>query len=126
MLDELYADWLAAKREEAEAVAKRRETEDKLVELLGINASAEGTTRLESGQYKVKVEGRVSRTVDAEKLQDLAAEAGLTDHLSSLFRWKPEISMTAWRKADPAITHALSGAITTKAGRPSFSVEIKE
>ena len=62
------------------------------------------------------------RVFNEEKLQELAAEAGLTDHLSSLFRWKPEINMEAWKNASYEITIPLSGAITAKPGRPSFSI----
>jgi hypothetical protein len=64
--------------------------------------------------------------VDSEKLQELAAEAGLTDHLSTLFRWKPEIEMKAWKATDPSITSALADAITVTPGRPSFTITIKE
>ena len=48
---------------------------------------------------------------------------GLSDHLATLFRWKPEINMKVWDRADPAITSALAGAITTKPGRPSFAIQ---
>ena len=45
--------------------------------------------------------------VNSDKLQELAAEHGLTDHLPSLFRWKPEINMTVWKAADASITTPL-------------------
>jgi hypothetical protein len=56
----------------------------------------------------------------------LAAEAGLSDHLGSLFRWKPEINATAWKQADNSITNPLLGAITSTPGRTSFSITFKE
>jgi hypothetical protein len=68
------------------------------------------------------VEGRINRKVDADKLQAIAAEAGLTEHLSSLFRWKPEIAMSAWKAASPNITTPLLDAITATPGRPSFTI----
>ena len=69
---------------------------------------------------------RSDRKVDSAKLQELAAEAGLSDHLPNLFRWKPEINMAVWRATDEAITRPLAGAITVKPGRPSFKITIKE
>jgi hypothetical protein len=72
----------------------------------------------------VKIAGRIDRKVDGDKVQELAAEHGLTDHLSRLFRWKPEINMAAWKASDPSITQALAPAITAKPGRPSFAIEL--
>ena len=70
-----------------------------------------------------EVVGRIDRKVDADKVQELAAEHGLTDHLSTLFRWKPEINMAIWKAADESITKPLAAAITAKPGRPSFTIE---
>ena len=64
----------------------------------------------------------LDRKVNSAKLQDLAAEYGLTDHLSSLFRWTPEVNVSAWDSADPRITAPLLDAITTSNGRPSFTI----
>jgi hypothetical protein len=93
---------------------------------LEVPETLDGTVNHKHGLYVVKVEGRINRKVDAEKVQELAAEAGLTDHLSSLFRWKPEINMTVWKQTSPEITTPLLGAITSSNGRPSFSIAIKE
>ena len=49
-------------------------------------------------------------------MQELAAEFGLTEHLASLFRWKPEINMAVWKATDEAITKPLAAAITAKPG----------
>lgn len=118
--------WLDAKEAEAAAVERRREVEDALSKLLQVDPMREGQETKEAGDYKVKVTCRMTRKVDADTLQELALEAGLSDHLSSLFRWKPEINMKEWKASAPEITSALAGAITTTAGRPSFSIEIKE
>jgi hypothetical protein len=122
----LADEWLAAKAAESAAIAKRRKIEDDLVKALEVPDTLDGTVNHKHGLYVVKVEGRINRKVDAEKVQELAAEAGLTDHLSSLFRWKPEINMTVWKQTSPEITTPLLGAITSSNGRPSFSIAIKE
>lgn len=120
----LSASWLIAKQAEADAIANRRSIEDQLASIANVSADLEGTETLEAGQYTVKIVGRIDRKVDADKLQEIAIEHGLMDHLSSLFRWKPEINAAAWKQADPAIVRPLADAITAKPGRPSFKITI--
>ena len=120
----LSAFWLIAKQAEADAIANRRSIEDQLASITNVSADLDGTETLEVGQYTVKIVGRIDRKVDADKLQEITIEHGLTDHLSSLFRWKPEINATAWKQADPAIVRPLADAITAKPGRPSFKITI--
>lgn len=122
----LSASWLIAKQAEADAIANRRFIEDQLASIANVSADLDGTETLEAGQYTVKIVGRIDRKVDADKLQEIAIEHGLMGHLSSLFRWKPEINATAWKQADPAIVRPLADAITAKPGRPSFKITIKE
>lgn len=122
----LYQEWINAKAKESAAVAHRRHIEDMLVEHLNFDVSNEGTTTYKTDGMVVKVTNRINRTIDSDKLQELAAENGLSDHLTSLFRWKPEMNMTAWKATDQAITGPLREAITAKNGRPSFSIVPKE
>jgi hypothetical protein len=118
----LYQRWIDAKEAEKAAIDLRRSLEDELVMDLDIAKTLDGTQNIEADGYKIKVVGRLDRKVNADKLQDLAAEHGLTQHLSSLFRWKPEVNATAWKSADPLITAPLQDAITTSNGRPSFTI----
>lgn len=118
----LYQDWIKAKADEAAATKLRRDIEDQLVKQFAIPENLEGTKNLEADSFKIKIEGRINRKVNGDKLQELAAEHGLTEHLSSLFRWKPELNMTLWKAADAAITTPLLDAITATAGRPSFTI----
>lgn len=122
----LCAQWREAKDAEAEAVAKRREIEDQLKAYAMVPENAEGTITIKNDAFNIKVVGRIDRKVDAERVQELAAEHGLTEHLSALFRWKPEINMSVWKSADSSITEPLLGAITSKPGRPSFTITVKE
>jgi hypothetical protein len=98
MIENLSQNWLDAKQAEKVATERRRELEDKLLSLIGVAENMEGTENVETdGGYKIKITGRMTRKVNGERIQEIAAEEGLTDHLSSLFRWKPEINMTAWK-----------------------------
>jgi len=118
----IYQEWLDAKAAETAAVKRRREIEDELIDLLRVNPALDGTENRELDGYAIKVTGRMNRKVDGDRLQEIAAEHSLTDHLSSLFRWKPELDLRAWKSADESITAPLLGAITTTPGRPSFTI----
>lgn len=125
-LNELSQLWLAAKQAEADATADRRKIEDRIKSLVGVAENLEGTETVDPDQFTIKIVGRIDRKVDGDKVQELAAEFGLTEHLASLFRWKPEINMAVWKAADEAITKPLAAAITAKPGRPSFTITRKE
>lgn len=118
----LYQRWLDAKKLETAAVKDRRELEDLMVETFAIPKDLDGTVKHAIDGYTIKTEGRINRKVDSDKLQMLAAEAGLSEHLSSLFRWKPEINAKAWDAAADAVTKPLLGAITSTPGRPTFTI----
>jgi hypothetical protein len=125
--EQLMGAWLAAKEAERIAIEHRRKTEDELLELLGFDPTHEGVAKymgdnIDGTQFAVKITGRLNRKIDADKLNEVAAENGLQDHLSTLFRWKPEINMAVWKAADASITGPLLDAITTTPGRPSFSI----
>lgn len=118
----LYQRWLDAKKLETAAVTERRELEDQMVAEFSIPKDLDGTLKREVDGYTIKMEGRINKKIDADKLQMLAAEAGLSEHLSSLFRWKPEINPKAWGAAADAVTQPLLGAITSTPGRPTFTI----
>jgi hypothetical protein len=125
-MNELASMWLAAKKQEEDATADRRDIEDHFKKLANIAENLDGTETVEPGRFEVKIVGRIDRKVDGDKVQELAAEFGLTDHLAKLFRWKPEINMAIWKAADESITKPLAAAITAKPGRPSFKIIPKE
>jgi hypothetical protein len=126
-LSDLSKLWLELKEAERVATERRRDVEDKLMSLIGIPETLEGTenVNLDDG-YSIKIVGRMNRKVDTEQLQDIAATYGLTEHLHDLFRWKAEINSAVWKATNEAITKPLMLAITTTPGRPSFNISIKE
>ena len=123
----LYQAWLNAKQTEEMSIKVRRDLEDQMVKQFAIPLTLDGTKSIETSEgFTVKIVGRMTRKVNADKLQELAEENGLSDHLSSLFRWKPEINSEQWAAADPSITTPLLDAITTTSGRPTFKIIVKE
>ena len=117
-----YEQWIFAKEDEREAIAARRKIEDQMIEYFKVSNEFEGTQNFEPDGFKIKVTSRMNRKVDSDKIQAIAHEHGLIDHLPNLFRWKPELNMTAWKAADASITKPLLGGITTTPGRASFSI----
>jgi len=118
--------WIEAKEKERQAVEQRRAAEDELSKLLDVDEAKDGTVNLHLGPYRVKVVSRLNRKVDSDKLQDVAREAGLSDYLPTLFRWKAEINLSSWRSADEKITNPLLEAITTVPSRPSYQIVFGE
>jgi hypothetical protein len=125
-MEELAVMWLGAKQEEKDATEDRRNIEDHIKKLARISDQLDSSETIGAAGFEIKIEGRIDRKVDSEKLQMLATEAGLSDHLATLFRWKPEINMSVWKAADESITGPLAGAIAAKPGRPSFKIIPKE
>ena len=121
-MNTLYQRWLDAKKLETAAVTERRQLEDQMAAEFALPKDLDGTVNHQVEGYKIKMEGRINKKIDADKLQMLAAEAGLSEHLSSLFRWKPEINSKAWNAAAEAVTKPLLDAITSTPGRPTFSI----
>ena len=121
-MNTIYQRWLDAKKLEAAAVAERRQLEDQMAVEFAVPKDLDGTMKAEADGYVIKMEGRINKKIDADKLQMLAAEAGLSEHLSSLFRWKPEINAKAWNSAADAVTKPLLDAITSTPGRPTFTI----
>jgi len=122
----LYEQWLEAKEAENIAKAKRMMIEDELKRELLINDQQEGSETHQCGEFKVKVVSRLNKKIDADMLQQIAAEEGISEHLSSLFRWKPEINKKVWDNTSEEITSKLAGAITVMPGRPSFAISYLE
>ena len=124
-LRELCFEWTDAKEAEREAAIKLKEVEDKLIALLDADLSVDGTTRVIDGDVRINVTTRASRTVDDKKLKALAEEHDLEAHLSTLFRWKPEVNLREWRGADKKITKQLRDAIAITPNRPVIAITIK-
>ena len=121
----LFVAWINAKNDEQRAQETRRAIEDKLAELLKIDAAKDGTKTEQIGDLECKVTTRLTRKIDADIAQEIAAEYGLQDQLGIVFRWKPDLNLTAWKAASEATKTQLIKAITTTASRPSFSISLK-
>ena len=125
-LSELSKSWLEAKKYEQIAIDTRRQLEDQIQEMIGIPIDHEGVETFLPDGYIIKITGRISRTVDSEKVQEIAAEHGLSEYLSALFKWTPTINAKNWKSTSSDITNILADAITAKPARATFKISIKE
>jgi hypothetical protein len=122
-LDTLSQRWIDAKRIERDAIENRRAAENSLLSLIRLPHAFEGTETVDTDTgYSLKIVGRLTRRVDGSKVQQIALDEGLTEHMGYLFRWKPEVNVSVWKNSDPKITTPLLEAITTTPGRASFTI----
>ena len=121
-LQKLSVEWLEAKEAERDATERRRLIEDEMVRLIGIEQTDEHTRKVEAEPFTIKIACRINRKVDGDLAQEIAAENDMQDHLALLFRWKPELSMTAWNGVGDNVKQVFARAITATPGRPSFTI----
>jgi hypothetical protein len=118
--------WLYWKDQENQAKESRQQIEDWLSDQYELNETGEGTSTFKDSGYTVKVVQRMYRKVDSEKVQQIAEEKGLQDHIPYLFRYKAEIDAKNWKNSGADVTEPFLDAITTTPGRPSFKVTEEE
>jgi len=121
-LQKLSVEWLEAKEAERDATERRRLIEDEMVRLIGVEHTDEHTRKVEANPFTIKIACRINRKVDGDLAQEIAAEHDMQDHLALLFRWKPELSKTAWDGVGDNVKQVFSRAITSTPGRPSFTI----
>jgi hypothetical protein len=121
-LQKLSVEWLEAKEAERDATERRRLIEDEMVRLIGVEQTDEHTRKVEADPFTIKIACRINRKVDGDMAQEIAAENDMQDHLGLLFRWKPELSMTAWNGVGDNVKQVFARAITATPGRPSFTI----
>ena len=61
----IYQQWLNAKAIETAAIKTRRDLEDAMVKKFGIAENLDGTLNFDALNYRVKIEGRINRKINA-------------------------------------------------------------
>lgn len=122
-LQTLSERWLVLKDAEAEAQAERRQVEDKLLSLLGIAENYEGTVNSEAtGGIKIKTVHKIIRSVNPEKIQELANDRSNIALLQRVFDFKPSLRKKEWDALSPENLRVLAQAVTEKPARVSFFI----
>lgn len=118
--------WLEAKETEAKANAVRLGIESQITALLPA-AGAEDATKAEVDGYRVKVQYKVTRSVDSDKLQ--AMWPLLTEKTQAAFSWKASVKTAELRKVQeflPQDYATVAAAIETKPAKPAVTIEAVE
>ena len=122
----LYEQWMEAKAAETEMTARRRAIEEEIAKSLAVPEDWEGSYTMKDGGFKINVKRAFTRKVDGKKLSAIADEFGLQDYLPTLFRWKPEINLKAWKDTEPSVIDKLAQAVTTTPGKIGIKIEEEE
>ena len=122
----LYQQWIDAKAAETEITARRRAIEDEITKSLKVTEDWEGSYTMKDNGFKINVKRAFTRKVDDKKLTALANEFGLQEYLLTLFRWKPEINLKAWKDTEPSVIDKLAQAVTTTPGKIGIKIEEEE
>lgn len=123
-ITELVAARIAAKRAEDDAVAERRRIDGQLADLLKDPNKTEGSVsqKVEALGVKLTVTYKVTRSVDAKKLQ--ADWDKLPAGAQAAFRWKPDVSVSELRKLDGVDATVAAAYITSKSASPSVDIDL--
>jgi hypothetical protein len=120
-LSELIAARIAAKRAEDEAVQARRDIDAQLAELLKDAQKPEGAISQKVDGYKLTVTYKLDRKVDAEELTKSWDK--LPIDVQTAFKWKPELSVSEFRKLEDKAANSAARFFTTKEASPSIKIE---
>jgi DNA-binding FadR family transcriptional regulator len=120
-ISELVAARIAAKRAEDAAIKARREIDEQITNLLRPTDKLEGTVSEKTGEYKISVVYKLTRSVDTEDLQKVWDK--LTAEQQGAFKWKADVSTAALRKLDDKALTAVSKLITSKPASPTITIE---
>jgi len=115
-LETLAAEWSVQKAREKDAAYARRNIEDRIASLLEVPKDFTGTKHFGN----VKVVGKMTKKVDADKVAEIAMTHGLHEEANRCFRFKAEVI------SKEEMNPAFNDAIETKPARLSITVEDKK
>ncbi len=122
-LDHLARQLEEAKKAENHARTLRIAAEQALIEQLGV--ADEGSQSFTGVEYKITTTGRLNRTLDTSRLEQLTENLP-QDVMKACIRYKPELvtsALKALQQLNPQHYSVLSSAITTKPGKAAVKVE---
>lgn len=123
--NELYQSWLDAKQAESKARDERLAIEEQITSLIGVKD--EGVTSHTTDLFKVKTTGKLTRTVDTQAVQDVWDV--LPKEVQNCFKWEAKLDTKEYKSLCSMrddLTPHINKYITSKAAKPSITIEPKE
>jgi hypothetical protein len=120
-LQELAKESMALKRIEADAKAKRDEIEKQIVAM--IETKEEGTVNAMAGDFKIKIETKLNRTIDAEAFEKIKAQ--IPEEMRPV-KSKLEVDTKGYRylkENEPKLFLIFAKCVTSKPAKPYVTVE---
>lgn len=122
-IDELAYDYEMAKQAVAYAKTQLDAAEAALV--AAVPCELEGSLTTEGDYYRVVTTGRLIRTIDVKKLDEIRALVPAAI-FSRVFKFSPELSVRDYRfveNNEPEIFKVIAEAVTAKPGKTGLKVE---
>lgn len=123
-LDLAAQAWLESKADEQSANLRRIEAEARILALVG--AKEEGATTVKTEWFKVQTTGKLTRTLQADKLAEVFNSVP-ADLYGQVIKSVPSLNLSALRaveKTNPESYKAFCRAIVTKPAKAAVSVEL--
>lgn len=121
--EQLAAAWLAAKRDEQAANARRLQIEADLLKLVPAREEGSSTQELANG-FKVKLTGKLTYKVDVDQLLKLTES--WPDKPVKVKTEADETMLKAIRAERPDLWRTIAPAITVKPAKTAVSVEVPD
>lgn len=118
-LDMLIQARIRAKREEDQAIERRREVD---AAILGLLPKSDGATTTRVGDFKIVTTYGVTRTVDTETLKAKYTE--LSPALQAAFRFKADVDAKGWKALSQGDLVVAAQFVNTKPSAPSLKLEL--
>jgi len=118
MSAELFQKWINAKEAEEKHRTTRRNIEDMILEQYFKNDKENHRGEF----HEVTIKHRRKYEVNEALLMEIAGPHGLDHQLDQFFQWPIVVNPRNWENSDNEAKAALSPAVKTKEGRPSFSI----
>jgi hypothetical protein len=120
----IYEEFAIVEAQLKELAGFKAKLVEEIIEDCKIDVDFNGAHTLEKEKYKITFSQKLNRTIDAEKLKDVARENNASDSLNTIFAWKPTVVAKEWEKVNPTFKAIFAQAFTEKYGK--VSIKIKE
>jgi len=120
-LSALASEWREAKKVEDDARKQRVQIESRIIDLIG--CKEEGSQTVDAGDWKIKVTGKINRTLDQAAWEAIAPS--IPEALRPV-TYKPALDMKGLRYLkdnEPDTYRRIAEAIVAKPGKPAVEVK---